>query len=338
MTAPSAEASSRAADAVRESPFVGLTAYAEDDCDFFFGREREIGVVRGNLQGARLTLFYGESGVGKSSVLLAGVVGRLRSAVRRNAQVLDEEFDGEAPFAVAVFRSWVDPPVAPLMEAIRTAASTALGGKELPPWNPNRSPIDTLHEWTHDIRAIYVVLDQFEEYFLYSDKDSGPVTFAETFPRIVNDVSVPVHFVISMREDALSKLDRFKDVLPIYSNALRLDYLDEADAREAIEGPLARYTEQYGNGERFRADPELIDEVIRQIRTGRTHIGDSATARVEATDGRPGPIGTPLLQLVLTRLWEEERAVGSHVLRLETLQDRLRGTEEIVRTQLDRTL
>jgi WD40 repeat protein len=338
MSSGSAEASG-GADAVRDSPYVGLTAYAEDDSDFFFGREREIGVVRGNLQGARLTLFYGESGVGKSSVLLAGVVGRMRAAVSENAEVLHEEFDDEAPFAVAVFRSWVDPPLAPLMDAIRTAASTALGGKELRRWSPEQSPIDCLREWTRNVQTIYVVLDQFEEYFLYHGQESGPGTFAETFPPIVNDVALPVHFIISMREDALAKLDRFKDVLPIYSNALRLGYLDEREAREAIEGPLDRYTERYGNGERFRADPELVSEVIRQIQTGRAHIGDSAAAaRVEATDGRPGPIGTPLLQLVLTRLWEEERSLGSHVLRLETLQDRLRGTEEIVRTQLDRTL
>jgi WD40 repeat protein len=337
MTAPSAEATT-AGDEMRDSPYVGLTAYGEGDHYFFCGRERDIGVVRGNLQGARLTLFYGESGVGKSSVLLAGVVGRMRAEVAENALVLQEEFDGEAPFGVAVFRSWVDPPVEPLMEAIRTAASAALGGRNLEPWSPETSPTKTLREWARDIRTIYVVLDQFEEYFLYREKDSGPVTFADTFPRIVNDMSVPVHFVISMREDSLAKLDRFKDVLPIYSNVLRLDYLDEKHAHEAIEGPLARYTKLYGNGKQFRAEPALVEEVIRQIRSGRTHIGDSATARVEATDGRPGPIGTPLLQLVLTRLWEEERLLGSHVLRLETLRDRLRGTEEIVRTQLDRTL
>ena len=54
-----------------------------------------------------------------------------------------------------------------------------------------------------------------------------------------------------------------------------------------------------------------------------------ATARRE--DAR---IETPFLQLVLERLWTEERRRASRVLRLETLE-RLGGAERIVRTHLD---
>jgi uncharacterized protein YjiK len=45
-------------------------------------------------------------------------------------------------------------------------------------------------------------------------------------------------------------------------------------------------------------------------------------------------IETPFLQMVLTRLWEEEIRIGSRNLRLETLH-RLGGAERIVRTHLD---
>ena len=57
------------------SPYKGLAAYDESDLDalLFFGREREIEVIAANLQAARLTVLYGPSGVGKSSVLRAGV-------------------------------------------------------------------------------------------------------------------------------------------------------------------------------------------------------------------------------------------------------------------------
>jgi len=41
------------------------------DWDFFFGREHEQNIITSNLLAERLTLLYGASGVGKSSVLRA---------------------------------------------------------------------------------------------------------------------------------------------------------------------------------------------------------------------------------------------------------------------------
>ena len=48
---------------------------------FFFGRERESELVAANLMASRLTVLYGPSGVGKSSLLRAGVARRLRALV-----------------------------------------------------------------------------------------------------------------------------------------------------------------------------------------------------------------------------------------------------------------
>jgi hypothetical protein len=54
-------------------PYVGLRPFREEDQLYFFGRENEIRTIADNLYGARLTIFYGASGVGKSSVLMAGL-------------------------------------------------------------------------------------------------------------------------------------------------------------------------------------------------------------------------------------------------------------------------
>ena len=50
---------------------------------FFFGRRSETRVVAANLFAAPLTVFYGPSAVGKSSVLQAGVIPQLRRASRK---------------------------------------------------------------------------------------------------------------------------------------------------------------------------------------------------------------------------------------------------------------
>src|SRR5262245_10740371 len=73
------------------SPYVGLVPYAERDGRFFFGRENDQRVVVANLFASRMTLLYGASGVGKSSLLRAGVVKHLR---HRMATALDA---GERP-------------------------------------------------------------------------------------------------------------------------------------------------------------------------------------------------------------------------------------------------
>ena len=62
-----------------ERPYKGLMPYDEADAPFFFGREAEAEIISANLMASRLTLLYGPSGVGKSSVLRAGVVRRLRA-------------------------------------------------------------------------------------------------------------------------------------------------------------------------------------------------------------------------------------------------------------------
>src|SRR5438128_10553710 len=71
---------------LRASPYKGLTHYGEEDARFFFGRDRDREIIGANLSARRLTLLYGESGVGKSSVLRAGVVHDLRERGKANLE------------------------------------------------------------------------------------------------------------------------------------------------------------------------------------------------------------------------------------------------------------
>lgn len=59
-------------------PFPGLAAYDESDADVFVGRERLVAQLVGRLMDDRLLVVVGASGVGKSSVVRAGVVPALR--------------------------------------------------------------------------------------------------------------------------------------------------------------------------------------------------------------------------------------------------------------------
>ena len=56
-------------------PYKGLAPFEDSDFDalLFFGRERESEIVAANVVASRLTILYGPSGVGKSSLLRAAV-------------------------------------------------------------------------------------------------------------------------------------------------------------------------------------------------------------------------------------------------------------------------
>jgi len=85
------------------------------------------------------------------------------------------------------------------------------------------------------------------------------------------------------------------------------------------------------------AEPALVERVLDEVEVGRVAFGSAGAGVLDG--GAPGArsIEAPYLQLVLSRLWDEERREGSHVLRLETLE-RLGGAERIVRTHLDDAL
>ena len=83
-----------------QSPYKGLARYEEVDAPYFFGRDAEAELVVANVLASRLTLLFGDSGVGKSSLLHAGVAPRLR-AIGDLVLVLFSEWRGDAAASLA---------------------------------------------------------------------------------------------------------------------------------------------------------------------------------------------------------------------------------------------
>jgi hypothetical protein len=327
------------ANQVPEGPYKGLMPYSEEDAPFFFGRKSESEIIIANLMASRLTLFYGASGVGKSSVLRAGVVHHLGELAKRN---LAER--GEPEFAIVYFNSWRDDPLAGLVMEVQKSVGKALNFQAAEPASNSRRLDKILQELAQSLGGdLFIILDQFEEYFLYHGQEEGKGSFAIEFPRAVNRADLRTSFLVSIREDGLAKLDRFKGRIPnLFDNYLRIDHLDLEGARDAIRKPIAewnRIKKLKGAGQEFDIETPLVEAALGQVRTGRVILGEAGKGKVAevAEEGisAGGPrIETPYLQLVMTRLWKEENQSDSHVLRLGTL-NRLGGAENIVKTHLD---
>ena len=60
------------------SLFIGLQSYTEAQSDSFYGRDEEIDRLTNLVKSNTLTIVFGKSGTGKTSLLNAGVFPRLR--------------------------------------------------------------------------------------------------------------------------------------------------------------------------------------------------------------------------------------------------------------------
>jgi hypothetical protein len=318
------------------SPYKGLVPYDETDSRFFFGRAAETEIIIANLIASRLTLLYGASGVGKSSVLRAGVVHSLRELAKDNLAR-----QGTPEFLVVDFSSWRDDPVTALQARIQEVVDGLFGPNHFKPAAPTRSLKDFLKSWTAQIGGdILVLFDQFEEYFLYHGHEQGPGTFADEFPRAVNQRDLAANFLISIREDELARLDYFKGRIPnLFDNYLRIQHLNSDAARDAILKPIETFNASLPEAQRISIEPELVDQVLAQLEEGKVRLGEGGRGTIQSGSSDVGEsrIETPFLQLVMTRLWDEEVRAKSLALRLETL-NRLGGAERIVLTHLDEAM
>jgi hypothetical protein len=142
-----------------QNPWPGLVAFTEGLCDFFFGRVEESEDLLRRVARKNLTVLCGQSGLGKSSLLQAGLFPRLRSK-------------GFLPVPIRLDHASAAPPLAHQVKIALTDALVEAGGR---PEATEAHCSDSLWEFFHrrslilrssgdqPIRPV-VILDQFESF------------------------------------------------------------------------------------------------------------------------------------------------------------------------------
>ncbi|EKU96457.1 WD40 repeat-containing protein [Leptolyngbya sp. PCC 7375] len=326
-----------------QTPYKGLNPYDEDDASIFFGRESNIQEVVNNLLAWRLTILYGKSGVGKSSILRAGVTHILNEEAQQNRV----DYDGLPKLAVVVFPSlkgelsWKDDPLVSLMQQIET--TIAQHNWDIPHPEPGLSFIDTLRHWTDALGGddydgeLYIILDQFEEYFLYHENEQSEGTFYTEFPRAVNCPDLRVNFLISTREDSLASLDRFQSLIPdLFDHRLQIGHLSGRAAADAIKKPIDYYNQRHSTT--ISIEQPLVSAILDEVQVGKVVLGEHGLGGLKAKKERSEmQIEAPYLQLVMEQLWQKERDEKSDVLRLGTFKA-LGKADQIVKDHLSRQM
>ena len=257
----------------RASPYRGLMPFTEDDADVFFGREAEVRHIVDTAKARRFGVLYGPSGVGKSSVLQAGVVRQIRDENRRRF----ERF-GAAETVVAYVKEWRDDPYTALVTAVREAFATMLGAAPLPERSADDDPADEILA-LRSARGVdlLLILDQFEEFFLYHANQAEDVAGALR----------PAHRAPGQdQHPGLAPRGRARAAGPVrgptspVSSTTRCGWNTSTRraAEAAIRSPLDHFNVDRPELERVSIEDGLVQALLSQLRTGRVQVDSSRSS------------------------------------------------------------
>lgn len=271
------------------SPFPGERPYAEHEARLFFGRDAEAKLVAEGLAASRLTLLSGPPGVGKTSLLNAGVMPRLREMTPQS---------GRPPILV-FWDDWQGArgdPLPRLIEEIQRCSLGVLSG-----FDPMRVPrvraLERVIEYWSARAPLFIIFDRFEDYLLNHADDDGEGKFSVEFPRVARRPDLHANFLIAMRGGAHAKLGRLAQRLPqLFDRSLRLKPLRPEAARAAILLPIEVYNAEHPDLAPVHVEPALVDEVMQV----------AAIAGAETAGAESVLVDAATLQRTMLQMWEAQ--------------------------------
>jgi WD40 repeat protein/DNA-binding SARP family transcriptional activator len=209
-------------------PFKGLAPFGVADAPFFFGRERLVDELLPRLQESPVLLIGGPSGIGKSSLVRAGLLPRLAAESAGN---------GRRHRVVAV-----RPGERPTAELVR-----ALGGE--------------LEEALARVRPgerIVVAVDQFEEVFSPCIAEAERRAFVDGLVEAAWDADGRATILIALRADFFGRLAPYTELVDLASpNSILLGPMTASELRRAIVGPADKVG--------LVVEPALVDALVDDV-------------------------------------------------------------------------
>ncbi len=289
---------------LEQRPFLGLRSFDEDNKSQFGGRDQEVEELFELIEENALTVVFGKSGIGKTSLLRAGLMPELRKQFYFPIYIRID-YNKDQPLAV-----------------LKESLYETLHDKD-----PDVEPLNgrSLWEYFHDMNFSQglvqpvLILDQFEEIFTLGENNPGvkkllnelsnlaenriPVSVQNRYKKLGE--TVPTRYsnqtyrvVFSLREDFLPQLEEVRTSIPsIMDNRFRVVQMTISQAMEAAIKP--------GKG--------LVDkEVARAIIAKLPGISESdfETVKYKGHERANYKVEPFLLSFICDRMNEERIAQG----------------------------
>lgn len=296
-------------------PFPGINSFGRQDAAVFFGRDEEVRLIRDlldarrNVGGERLILLVGASGVGKSSILEAGVL-----------PLLERE---QAHWKVLPTCRPLDAPLSALAKSLSAAIGDAAGWKQVE--DALKADPDTeIRRIANELRigpsagaTLLLPIDQLEE--IYTVEAGGPQRHdAIRVLRSIATGTAPVLAIGTVRADLLVALKR-DDTLPLPFTPYVVAPMPLDRVRAVIEGP-ARVVSvhlQAGLSDRIRKDvvaPETLPLLAFTLREMYERFGQDQRLTISDYEGLGNDKSSPLeraVQLAIERTLQGSLASDS---------------------------
>ncbi|MBR8840657.1 MAG: caspase family protein [Stigonema ocellatum SAG 48.90 = DSM 106950] len=234
----------------KTNPYRGLESFNEEDKEFFFGRQRVIEKLHEHLstrEKPRLTVVQGASGTGKSSLVKAGLLPRLRS---KQWQIIGPMRPGKSPFKALA------------REVLHTVNGNIVDyqnqinglSKELLKLTPSAF----IEKVSSGNNNSVLVIDQFEELVTMCHPEMQK-QFLSWLKKLLAHNSERLHVIITLRSDFEPQ---FSSTLLERSQWMKARFvvppMTQDELREVIEKPASEnvmYFEPSG----------LVDDLINEV-------------------------------------------------------------------------
>lgn len=264
-----------------ESPFVGLRPFHSKESVKFFGRLQQTVELLDRLHRSRFLPVVGSSGAGKSSLVRAGLIPKLKAGFLvedRDRWLSATMTPGEAPIenlAAAILDAMsvasTQSESIQLIDDIQTLGAQAIVQALAPLGNGG----DTNY---------LLLVDQFEELFRFGLQTEQPqrtdesLDFVSILLALAEQRTAPVYVVITMRADFIGDCDAFPGLPEAMNyNQYLVPRLTRQQRREAVEGPIRLYGQVI--------TPQLLDRVLNDAGEESDQL--------------------PIMQHALLRTWEK---------------------------------
>jgi hypothetical protein len=253
-------------------PYRGLRPFREEDAAFFFGRDAFVARVAGSVQRKPVTAVAGASGSGKSSAVFAGLLPHLRADAVQDWTVVTMR-PGREPFHALAAN--IDSRSRPLTrEEDRLSQTRALGDAMQSASTPIHTALGSL---VADNQRVLVFVDQWEELYTICDNTEVRTAFIDALLDAAGD---RVSVLFTVRGDYFDEvLEHRRLADQLQDGLVNIGPMTADELRSCIEGPAHKVGLSFEEG--------LVDTILADVA------------------GEAG--GLPLLEFVLTELWERRR-------------------------------